>query len=355
MLWGSVILRVPIVRNNIWNACNILGIQTIIEGTKKITHMENIFSKDNVTVIRKKGDSYYRKVINTAPVLPGAAQDRDRIRTGVIDRLRKDPSVILVLEDRGGRADERVSLRDGFEMAVSLVDGETPSASLTIFHRGETAFEDEFTQDPDETGYCTVPGDLVESAIDILSCIDGKDYSFVSDSCTHFARVEPSEDIDIYLAKHILDEEGFQTESVRTVGSCAYPVLFVHENEVVLLGSRRFGGETLYLEMKRLFVGVLPEVVRGVVEKVRHECRPVEIIERDDCSWSFRLEMDDDTDVDNYMEKLLACLSTIRDAIALVEKEDGIGEELWSIMEDQRQLFIYETIDSSVKLNNLNI
>ena len=317
--------------------------------------MENIFSKDNVTVIRKKGDSYYREVINTAPVLPGAAQDRDRIRTGVIDRLRKDPSVILVLEDRGGRADERVSLRDGFEMAVSLVDGETPSASLTIFHRGETAFEDEFTQDPDETGYCTVPGDLVESAIDILSCIDGKDYSFVSDSCTHFARVEPSEDIDIYLAKHILDEEGFQTESVRTVGSCAYPVLFVHENEVVLLGSRRFGGETLYLEMKRLFVGVLPEVVRGVVEKVRHECRPVEIIERDDCSWSFRLEMDDDTDVDNYMEKLLACLSTIRDAIALVEKEDGIGEELWSIMEDQRQLFIYETIDSSVKLNNLNI
>lgn len=317
--------------------------------------MENTFSKDNVTVIRKKGDSYYREVINTAPVLPGAAQDRDRIRTGVIDRLRKDPSVILVLEDRGGRADERVSLRDGFEMAVSLVDGETPSASLTIFHRGETAFEDEFTQDPDETGYCTVPGDLVESAIDILSCIDGKDYSFVSDSCTHFARVEPSEDIDIYLAKHILDEEGFQTESVRTVGSCAYPVLFVHENEVVLLGSRRFGGETLYLEMKRLFVGVLPEVVRGVVEKARHECRPVEIIERDDCSWSFRLEMDDDTDVDNYMEKLLACLSTIRDAIALVEKEDGIGEELWSIMEDQRQLFIYETIDSSVKLNNLNI
>ena len=315
----------------------------------------SVFNTDSVTIIRRKGDQYCREKINTAPVLPGAAQDRDRIRTGVIDRLRKDPSVILVLEDRGGRADERVTLRDGFEMAVSLVDGETPSASLAFFHRGETAFEDEFTQDPDETGYCTVPGDLIESAIDILSCIDGKDYSFVSDSCTHFARVEPGEDIDIYLAKRILDGEGFQTESVRTVGSCAYPVLFVHENEVVLLGSRRFGGETLYLEMKRLFVGVLPEVVRGVVEKVRHECRPVEIIERDDCSWSFRLEMDGDTDADNFLENLLSDIGTIREAIARVEGEEGIGEELWSIMEDQRQLFIYETIDSSVKLNNLNI
>ena len=317
--------------------------------------MENIFSKDNVTVIRKKGDQYFRETINTAPILPGASQNRAIIRSGVIARLRMDPSVIFVLEDKDARVDERVCLQDGFEMEVSLVDGGSPTASLTVRHDGETAYEEEIVQDPGEKEYCTVPGDLVESVIDLLSCIDGKDYSFVSDSCTHFERVEPGEDIDIWSAKRILDEEGFQTESVRTVETCAFPVLFVHENEVTLLGSRRFHGDTLFVEMKRLFVGAIPEVVRRAVEKVRGESCPVEIIERDDLSWSFRLEMDDDTDVDNFMEKLLACVATIKNAIALVEKEDGIGEEIWSIMENQRQLFIYESIDASVKLKNLNI
>ena len=317
--------------------------------------MNNIFTPDEVTIVRKKGDIYLTQTINTFPLLSGGVTDPASVRRNVIDRLRKDPSVIFVLEDKGGRVDERVSLQDGFEMEVSLIDGVSPSATLTVLHRGETAFEDEITQTPDESENCSVPDDLVESVIDILSCIDEKDYSFVSDSCTHFARVEPGEDIDIYLAKRILDEEGFQTESVRTVGSCANPVLFVHENEVVLLGSRCFGGETLYLEMKRLFIGVLPEVVHEVVEKVRHESRPVEIIERDDCSWSFRLKMDDDTDADNFMEKILADIGVIREAVARVEGKEGIGEEMWSIMEDQRQLFIYEMIDSSVKLKKLHI
>lgn len=317
--------------------------------------MESIFSKDHVTVIRKKGDQYFRETINTAPILPGTSQNRATIRSGAIARLRKDPSVIFVLEDKDGRVDEQVCLQDGFEMEISLIDGKSPSATLTVRHDGETAYEEEIVQDPNEKEYCTVQGDLIKSAIDLLSFIDEKDYSFVSDSCTHFKQVEPGEDIDIWSAKRILDKEGFQTEYVHTVESLAYPVLFVHENEVVLLGSRRFGGETLFVEMKRLFVGVLHEVVRKVVEKVRDESRPVEIIERDDLSWSFRLEMDDDTDVDNFMEKLLACIATIRDAIALVEKEDGIGEEVWSIMENQRQLFIYESIDASVKLNNLDI
>ena len=317
--------------------------------------MESIFSNDHVTVIRKREDQYFRETINTAPILLGASQNWAAIRSGVIARLRKDPSVIFVLEEKDGRVDERTCLQDGFEMVISLIDAESPLATLTVLHDGETAYEEEIVQDPNEKECCTVLGDLIESAIDLLSFIEEKDFSFVPDSCTHFKRVEPGEDIDIWSAKRILDKEGFQTECVHIVESLAYPVLFVHENEVVLIGSRRFGGETLFVEMKRIFVGVLHDVVRKVVEKVRDESRPVEIIERDDLSWSFRLEMDDDTDVDNFMEKLLACIATIKAAIALVEKEDGIGEEVWSIMENQRQLFIYESIDASVKLNNLNI
>jgi hypothetical protein len=60
----------------------------------------SVFNTDSVTIIRRKGDQYYREQINTASVLPGAAQDRD------------------------SRVDERVSLRDGFEMLVSLVEKE---------------------------------------------------------------------------------------------------------------------------------------------------------------------------------------------------------------------------------------
>jgi len=317
----------------------------------------SVFNTDSVTVIRRRGDCYLREEINTAPVLPGAARNREQVRARVIDRLRKDPSVVFVLEDRDGRADEKAILPDEFEMSVSLVDGESPSASLTVSHKGFVVFNDEFTQEEEgnEPVLRSVTEDLADTVIDILTCIDGKDYSFAEDDGSHFTLEEPGEEVTLYGAKHILDAEGFQTESIRTVGTYNDPFLFVHENEVVLMGSRRFDGVTLYLEMKRLFVGVPPTMVRKAVEKTQMDSIPVEIIEREDGSWSFRVEMDADTDADNFMEKLLSDITLLKEAIARVEDEDGIGEEIWSIMENQRQLFIYEVIDSSVKLKNLNI
>ena len=240
-------------------------------------------------------------------------------------------------------------------MAVSLVDGDAPSGSLTVFHRGEKVYEEEFTQDPAEDELCTVPGDLLETVIDLAMAIERKDYSFVSEESSHFAEVEPGDKVDLYGARKIMEEAGFQTESVYTVGYLSEPLLFVHENEVILLGSRRFDGETLYLEMKRLFYGVERKAVACAVEKLREDCLPVEIIECDDGSWSFRGEMDDDVDTDNFLDRLESDVELLRKAVSRVEECEGVGGEPWSIMRKQRQLFIHEVIDASVKLKALNI
>lgn len=317
--------------------------------------MESIFSKDHVTVIRKKGDQYFRETINTAPILPGTSQNRATIRSGAIARLRKDPSVILVMEDRGGRADERISLPDGFEMAVSLVDGEAPHGSLAVFHRGETVYEEEFTQAPGEEEPGTVQGDLLETVIDLATCIDGKDYSFVSDESDHFTDAELGEEVGLLEAEKIMDEAGFQTEPVHTVGPASRPLLFVHENDVVLLGSRRFDGATLYLEMKRLFYGADRKAVLRGVDKVCDDCQPVDIFECADGSWSFRREMDADVDTDNFLDRLESDMALLRKTVSRVEECEGVGGEPWPIMREQRQLFIHEVIDASVKLKALNI
>lgn len=331
------------------------GVSPTLSQPNKLVMLMSVFFTDSVTIVRKKGDWYEKEEINTAPVLPGSNIGKERIRSSVIARLRKDPSVILVLEDRGGRADERATLPDGFEMAVSLVDGDVPSGALTVFHRGEKVYEEEFNHDPDEDDPCTVQGDLLETVIDLVMDIERKDYSFVSEESSHFAEVEPGDKVGLYDARKIMEEAGFQTESVYTVGYLNEPLLFVHENEVILLGSRRFDGETLYLEMKRLFYGVERKAVACAVEKVREDCLPVEIIECEDGSWSFRGEMDDDVDADNFLDRLESDVALLRKAVADVEECEGVCGEPWIIMREQRQLFIHEVINASVKLKALNI
>jgi len=315
----------------------------------------SVFTTDSVTIVRKKGDCYDNDVINTAPVLHGAGIGDERIREGVIARLRKDPSVLLVLEGKEGRADERISLPDGFEMAVSLVDGTHPVGSLTVTHFGETVYEEEFKRDHEEEEFYTVLDDLVETVIDLATAIEQKDYSFISGDCAHFTTAEPGDSVDIYGARKILETEGYQTEPVHTVGSASEPLLFVHENEVILLGSRHFDGKTLYLEMKRFFFFADRKAVARAVEKVREDSLPVEIFECADGSWSFRGEMDDDLDSENFLARLESDVRTLKETVSRVEECEGVGEELGAIMREQRQLFIYEVVETSLALSKLNI
>lgn len=314
--------------------------------------MEKLFYQDEVSIIRKEGDSYIREEINTAPILAGSANDQVSIKSQVIGRLRKDPSVIVVLEDRGGRADEMITLPDGFEMAVSLIEGDTAQGSLTVFHQGEKAYEAEYEQAAEEDAR-DLYYELTDGIIELLEQIDHKDYSFVSDECSHFETVESGDEVDLYGARHILEKEGFQTEKIHTVGFLPAPFLFVHENEVILMGSRHFDGVTLFLEMKRLFICAKAKAVEIAVDKIGED--NVDIISHGDESWSFRKQMDEDIYTDNFIERLLSDIAVIKEVIAEVEKERGVGKEPWPIMLEQRQLFIHEVIDSSSEIQKLNI
>lgn len=54
-------------------------------------------------------------------------------------------------------------------------------------------------------------------------------------------------------------------------------------------------------------------------------------------------------------KKLLAYLSELKSFVNLIEDQDSVGCEPWSITAQQRHLFIYETLDMSKKLAKLNI
>jgi hypothetical protein len=119
-----------------------------------------------------------------------------------------------------------------------------------------------------------------------------------------------------------------------------------------MLGSHRFAGDELFLEMKRLFNGVSPDDVRAVAKELGKES-VIEVIECEDGSWSFRATMDEDLDRDNFLDRLRSDLSGLREFISSIEER--LGEEPWPIMKEQRQLFIYEVIDASLKLSRIKI
>ena len=107
---------------------------------------------------------------------------------------------------------------------------------------------------------------MTDDIIDLLSCIDGGDYSFIDESSPIYAELNPGEeedvdDLELYEANRILEDEGFEVEVINTNAHISGAMLFVHENEVLLLGTRHLDGCSFFVEMKRLFTGVMQEEV----------------------------------------------------------------------------------------------
>ena len=65
-----------------------------------------------------------------------------------------------------------------------------------------------------------------------------------------------------------------------------------------------------FVEMKRFFTGVRQEVVAAAVDAVRKDCPFVRMRQLHDTSWSFRIEMDMDTNRKNFIDKLLDDISS---------------------------------------------
>ncbi len=317
----------------------------------------DLFYKDAVTVVRKKGDEYIREEINTVSVLSGSSCDAEALRRNVIDRLRKDPSVILVLEEQGDGCNEILHAAHDFSFAVGIrKEGDKAIGKLTVRYKDAIAVDYDYDIALDDEERSLVM-DITDDLIDLLSCIDGGDYSFIDESCPAYAELNPDEeeedDLDLYNAKRIMEGEGFEIEMVNTPDLISGAMLFVYENEVLLLGTRHLDGCTLFVEMKRFFTGVRQEVVAAAVDAVRKDCPFVRMRQLHDTSWSFRIEMDMDTNRKNFIDKLLDDISQLREAIGKVEAAEGIGTEIWSIMHQQRHLFIYEVVDAAVRIQNL--
>ena len=314
----------------------------------------NTFFNDYITIIRNKDGEYVKEEITTAPVLSGGNISPEENRARVIERLRADDSVFLVLEDNGGICREEAAHQSGFCFNVLITDGDKPQGELRVTYKDAVAYTQEFTPTEGESGMDMVDN-LVNTVMELLDYIRQEDFSFVDDDCPYFSPVEEEEPLDLYNAGTQLGEEGFQTERLSTINYLPGPYLFVHENEVILLGSRRFSGDSLFLEMKRIFNGIDPEVVTEKIRKVKKGFYGIDVIHWEDGSWSFRINMDADTYKSNFKDKLLSDLARLRRMISSLEDQDGIGCEPWPIMTEQRHLFIYETLDCALKLNKINV
>ena len=322
--------------------------------------MQFFFQTDSVTIIRKKGGEYFSEDINTCRVLPVAGYSDASIRKNVIARLRKDPTVVFVLESQDGLCKETAALKGGLSMTVSIdaTDRFRGNISISVPTRDPDAFflenySPDSDDDSEESDY-DAWRDLLARVTSLLEMIEAEDYSFVPDDCPYFECVEHKDPIGIYEATKALKENGYEMESVITSGFVRRPFLFVDENDVVMLGTTHFQGDELFIEMKRMFYGSSPEQVREALGQVLAEQQGViQVIEWEDGSWSFRAVMDNDLDEDNFMDRLQSDLAQIRAFIGKIESI--IGEEPWPIMKEQRQLFIHEVVETSIRLSRLKI
>ena len=314
----------------------------------------SVFSLNTVTIVRKKGERYVHEDISTRPVLPYTSVSAEVNRRYVIARLRKDPSVILVLEGVDGCCKEEVTLRDGTVMAVEIGEEPSPSASVFVSVEGNEIYRQSFEFD----GGKIVDGEdllwnLCNEVIVILKQIDRGDYGFAGKDCPLAGKEDLGHPVGLSEAVNILRDNGYELEYVHTLGYVISPFLFVDENDVVMLGTTHFQGEEIFLEMKRMFHGCLRAKVKEALRSVSADQDPIQVIEWEDGSWSFRASMDDDLYESNFLDKLRSDLAQFRAFIGKIE--EILEEEPWPIMDEQRQLFIYEVIATSLQFSRLKI
>ncbi|MBQ3927404.1 MAG: hypothetical protein II710_02015, partial [Clostridia bacterium] len=179
---------------------------------------------------------YITEDITTVPVFPASWLTVEQNRKNTITRLRKDPSVIFVLEEHDGLCKESAVLEDGFEMTISIRPEGEPAASITVFYENNAVCKKTFALEAEENAHQFLQSFLGE-VMCLLRAIDRRDYYYVDDDCPFFEEDDPVFSPSLYDVCRMLDEAGYQCEEIQAVDLIHTPCLFVHENDIVLVGS----------------------------------------------------------------------------------------------------------------------
>ena len=310
-----------------------------------------------VRVIRKQKLHYVSEEINTAILLPGSQMSAEENRRNTINRLRQDPAVIFILDTDKSPCEEKVSLAEGFAMAVTLDEWSNPVASIRITLHEDVVYEREYEwQEEEEYEDCIE--DFLSDCIWILDCIDRKTYYFLADNHPLYPRHEVIKPADLFDIERMLVEGGFQTERILTVNETQVnPLLFIHENDVVMVGSRHFTGKNIFVELKRFFDTLSLSSIEKAVEKVREVYHPsiLDIIYWPDKSWSFRMSIESGISTENILSHVMECITTLREVIQRIQLELQYYPSDSYSMFSTRQYFIYEVIDASIKQSRILI
>lgn len=312
-----------------------------------------LLNPGSVTIIRKKGDEYTHESISTRKMLPGTTDGEMEIRKNAIARLRKDPSVIVVLENKRGHCDETFE-HEGFNFKVTIIDDDKPFARMKITYDGNTAYEERYVTDAEADDYYnSAIYKLLVDIEKILYDIDHEAYWFVRADCPGFEPREEEEEVEtMYEIAELLKKHSYQYEELHTIGYAAQPLLFVHENEVMMLGERHFSG-SIFVEMKRVWDTVDAKIIVKAIESL--DMGWVDCFQYEDGSWGFRTYLDGEVYKSTFEQLLAKAITQLREVVEKLEANNTIGPEVFSITNAQRSLFIYEVIDSSLKLSKLSI
>lgn len=322
--------------------------------------MEKRISREYVTVIRKRGCSYRPETINTDLVLQGSDITPAENRRGVIDRLREDPSVILILDGKKGECRQVVTLRGGTEVSVIIIDGDHGSSTIRVHQDGKADYEQTWSVSDgrfqDEDAYEEF---VLRQLCNVISIIQDSRLSYAPEDLgflDHFNhQIGDLEDagvpIELWDAWTALKAKGYQTETICRIGLGinAVPFLFVYENEVMMLGTRHFDRTAFFVERKLLYAcdGEQGSMLKEFLGKKQSD---IEWIEYADGSRGLRLFLGDCCSEEEFM---LLFNTAVKELMAITEAANA---EIPSLdMNGQRQMFLYEVIDAQVKYFHLPV
>lgn len=298
---------------------------------------------DSVTIVRRKGDDLELAKIPTRKTLRGSKLSEKQAREITIAQLEMDPDVVLIIQGDEDHCFAKASLSDNVELTMTLNTGKNPEGRV------------EMTSAKGENGsagaFFTVIGneDEVDEVIkNTMDCVRGllKQYDQSAQS-----NCRGTEYLDRFMFIHevreIMEDNGLQVEGVLAADVDFEPFMFVHEDDVLLLGSEHFKGYDLFVEAKRLFIGATKEQAQEAAHKAE-KTNGISAIHCADGFWSFRKPLNI-TSKENCMDDLNAAIHELKKAIVQV----GTEPEGETRLEVQRELLTWEVLDAVVKYKQL--